>query len=167
MKYFWRYSSPLGEIFMQSDGVNVTALKFGKFSDFGAEFREQNLQIFGDTCAWLDIYFSGISPNFTPKISLIGSDFQLEIWQILMQIPFGATMTYGEIAQKIAMQHGMKRISARAVGGAVGHNHISLIIPCHRVVGANGNLTGYAAGLNKKIKLLELEGISKRFVPGL
>ena len=85
----------------------------------------------------------------------------------MLSIPFGKTMTYGEIAQKIAMQRGMKRISARAVGGAVGHNPISLIIPCHRVVGANGNLTGYAAGLNKKIKLLELEGISKRFVPGL
>ena len=114
MKYFWRYNSLLGEIFMQSDGVNLTALKFGKFSEFGSEFREQNLQIFKDTSAWLDIYFSGISPNFTPKISLIGSEFQLEIWEILMQIPFGATTTYGEIAHEIALKRQIPKMSARS-----------------------------------------------------
>ncbi|MBR2157540.1 MAG: methylated-DNA--[Campylobacter sp.] len=150
MKYFWRYNSPLGEIFMQSDGANLTALKFGKFSDFGAEFRKQNLQIFEDTCLWLDIYFSGISPNFTPKISLIGSDFQLEIWQILMQIPFGATTTYGEIARKIALKRQIPKMYARAVGRAVGANPIAIIIPCHRVIGSGDKLTGYAYGLEKK-----------------
>lgn len=157
MKYFWRYNSQLGEIFMQSDGVNLTALKFGKFSDFGAEFKEQNLQIFADTCAWLDIYFSGISPNFTPKISLEGSDFQLEIWRILMQIPFGTTMTYGEIAREIALKRQIPKMSARAVGRAVGANPIAIIIPCHRVIAKEGKLTGYAYGLDKKEFLLNLE----------
>ena len=157
MKYFWRYNSQLGEIFMQSDGVNLTALKFGKFSDFGAEFKEQNLQIFADTCLWLDIYFSGNLPNFTPKISLIGSDFQLEIWQILMQIPFGTTTTYGEIAHKIALKRQIPKMSARAVGRAVGANPIAIIIPCHRVIGSGDKLTGYAYGLDKKHLLLNLE----------
>ena len=157
MKYFWRYNSQLGEIFMQSDGVNLTALKFGKFSDFGAEFKEQNLQIFADTCAWLDIYFSGNLPNFTPKISLKGSDFQLEIWQILMQIPFGTTTTYGEIAHEIALKRQIPKMSARAVGRAVGANPIAIIIPCHRVIGSGDKLTGYAYGLDKKEFLLNLE----------
>lgn len=157
MKYFWRYSSPLGEIFMQSDGANLRALKFGKFSEFGAEFREQNLQIFGDTRAWLDIYFSGISPNFTPKISLKGSKFELEIWQILMQIPYGTTATYGEIAHEIALKRQIPKMSARAVGRAVGANPIAIIIPCHRVIGSGGKLTGYAHGLDKKEFLLNLE----------
>lgn len=162
MKYFWRYSSPLGEIFMLSDGANLTALKFGKFGEFGAEFREQNLQIFGDTCAWLDIYFSGNLPNFTPKISLIGSEFQLEIWQILMQIPFGTTTTYGEIAHKIALKRQIPKMSARAVGGAVGANPIAIIIPCHRVIGKGGKLTGYAYGVDKKEFLLNLENAKFR-----
>ncbi|MDA3045763.1 methylated-DNA--[protein]-cysteine S-methyltransferase [Campylobacter sp. VBCF_06 NA8] len=162
MKYFWRYSSPLGEIFMQSDGVNLTALKFGKFSDFGAEFKEQNLQIFGDTCAWLDIYFSGNLPNFTPKISLIGSEFQLEIWRILMQIPFGATTTYGDIAHEISLKRQIPKMSARAVGRAVGANPIAIIIPCHRVIGSGDKLTGYAYGLDKKEFLLNLENAKFR-----
>ncbi|MBO7370849.1 MAG: methylated-DNA--[protein]-cysteine S-methyltransferase [Campylobacter sp.] len=162
MKYFWRYNSLLGEIFMQSDGVNLTALKFGKFSEFGSEFREQNLQIFKDTSAWLDIYFSGNLPNFTPKISLKGSEFQLEIWEILMQIPFGATTTYGEIAREIALKRQIPKMSARAVGRAVGANPIAIIIPCHRVIGRGGKLTGYAYGLDKKEFLLNLENAKFR-----
>ncbi|MBQ9292043.1 MAG: methylated-DNA--[Campylobacter sp.] len=160
MKYFWRYNSPLGEIFMQSDGVNLTALKFGKFSDFGAEFKEQNLQIFVDTCLWLDIYFSGNLPNFTPKISLKGSKFQLEIWRILMQIPFGTTTTYGEIAREIALKRQIPKMSARAVGRVVGANPIAIIIPCHRVIGSGDKLTGYAYGLDKKRSLLNLESLA-------
>ena len=166
MKYFWRYNSPLGEIFMQSDGINLTALKFGKFSDFGAEFKEQNLQIFGDTCAWLDIYFSGISPNFTPKISLNslnGSEFAKQIWQILLQIPYGKTTSYSEIAQKIAIQKGMAKMSAQAVGGAIGKNPIAIIIPCHRVIGTSGKLVGYAYGVDKKEFLLNLERSNLKF----
>ena len=166
MKYFWRYNSPLGEIFMQSNGVNLTALKFGKFSDFGAEFREQNLQIFADTCLWLDIYFSGNLPNFTPKISLNslnGSEFAKQIWQILLQIPYGKTTTYGEIAREIALKRQIPKMSARAVGRAVGANPIAIIIPCHRVIGSGDKLTGYAYGLDKKEFLLNLERSNLKF----
>lgn len=165
MKYFWRYSSLLGEIFMQSDGENLSVLKFGKFSDFGAEFKEQNLQIFADTCLWLDIYFSGNLPNFTPKISLNslnGSEFAKQIWQILLQIPYGKTTSYSEIAQKIAIQKCMAKMSAQAVGGAIGKNPIAIIIPCHRVIGSGGKLTGYAYGLDKKEFLLNLENAKFR-----
>ncbi|MBQ7674971.1 MAG: methylated-DNA--[Campylobacter sp.] len=166
MKYFWRYNSLLGEIFMQSDGANLTALKFGKFSDFGAEFREQNLQIFADTYLWLDIYFSGNLPNFTPKISLNslnGSEFAKQIWQILLQIPYGKTTSYSEIAQKIAIQKGMTKMSAQAVGGAIGKNPIAIIIPCHRVIGSGDKLIGYAYGLDKKEFLLNLERSNLKF----
>ena len=151
---------------MQSDGVNLTGLKFGKFSDFGAEFKEQNLQIFKDTCLWLDIYFSGNLPNFTPKISLNslnGSEFAKQIWQILLQIPYGKTTSYSEIAQKIAIQKGMAKMSAQAVGGAIGKNPIAIIIPCHRVIGTSGKLVGYAYGVDKKEFLLNLERSNLKF----
>ncbi|MBQ7271496.1 MAG: methylated-DNA--[Campylobacter sp.] len=166
MKYFWRYNSPLGEIFMQSDGINLTALKLGEFNDFGVEFREQNLQIFEDTCLWLDIYFSGNLPNFTPKISLNslnGSEFAKQIWQILLQIPYGKTTSYSEIAQKIAIQKGIAKMSAQAVGGAIGKNPIAIIIPCHRVIGTSGKLVGYAYGIDKKEFLLNLERSNLKF----
>ncbi len=171
MDFVHHYQSPLGGITIASDGEALIGLWFDGqryFADtVDKNAREKSLPIFELADKWLDIYFSGVAPDFTPPLKMNTTSFRKTVWEIMLSIPFGKTMTYGEIAQKIAMQRGMKRISARAVGGAVGHNPISLIIPCHRVVGANRNLTGYAAGLNKKIKLLELEGISKRFVAGL
>ena len=121
--------------------------------------QEESLPIFKDTCRWLDMYFSGKKPSFTPPIQMRTTPFRKQVWEILLQIPYGHTMTYGEISDKIAKEKGIKKMSAQAVGGAVGHNSISLIIPCHRVVGANGKLTGYAGGLDKKIYLLKLEGV--------
>ncbi len=108
---------------------------------------------------WLDTYFCGQAPGFTPPILMQTTPFRKAVWEIMLTIPFGKTMTYGEIAEKLAEQNGLKKMSARAVGGAVGHNPISLMIPCHRVIGANGSLTGYAGGIRKKAYLLTLEGV--------
>ena len=117
------------------------------------------LPVFEETVKWLDIYFGGNIPNFTPTLSVKTTEFRKKVCDIMLTIPYGKTMTYGEIANMLAKQCGMKRMSAQAVGGAVGHNPIALIIPCHRVMGANGKLTGYAAGIDRKEKLLRLEGI--------
>ena len=120
--------------------------------------EEKELPVFAQTKKWLDIYFTGKAPDFTPPLSMEGiSPFRRRVWEIMLTIPFGQTMTYGNIAKLIEEETG-KRVSAQAAGGAVGHNPISIIIPCHRVVGANGSLTGYAGGIEKKIRLLELEG---------
>lgn len=108
---------------------------------------------------WLDIYFSGRAPDFTPPLHPVGTPFQMEVWEILLTIPYGHSTTYGEIARQIAAQRGISRMSAQAVGGAVGRNKIDIIIPCHRVIGADGTLTGYTGGLDKKSRLLEIEGI--------
>ena len=110
-----------------------------------------------ETIQWLDVYFAGKEPDFTPSLHLIGSDFRQAVWNILLSIPYGRTMTYGQIAKQLAKNTGIDKMSAQAVGGAVGHNPISIIVPCHRVVGTNGSLTGYAGGLDKKIALLKLE----------
>lgn len=131
------------------------------------EHIPQETEILTETIKWLDMYFSGEEPNFTPPLHPSGSSFRQAVWQILLQIPYGQTITYGEIARKIAETKNTSRMSAQAVGGAVGHNEISIIIPCHRVVGTNGSLTGYAGGIDKKISLLELEhtDMSRFFVP--
>ena len=110
-----------------------------------------------EECCWLDIYFSGQKPDFLPKLHLIGTDFQREVWDILLEIPYGQTVTYGEIARKIADKRGLKTMSDQAVGGAVGHNRVSVIVPCHRVIGSDGSLTGYAGGIERKIRLLDIE----------
>lgn len=110
----------------------------------------------------MDLYFQGKSPNFTPPLSFNGSPFRLIVWNILLKIPYVATMTYGEIAAIIAKKQGVQSMSAQAVGRAVAHNPISVIVPCHRVVGTNGSLTGYAGGIEKKIALLELEKVDMR-----
>ena len=122
--------------------------------------EERELPVFQQTKRWLNVYFQGKNPEFFPPISLKGSAFRLEVWDILGQIPYGQVESYGEIARKIAQKHGAKNMSAQAVGGAVGHNPISILIPCHRVVGTNGSLTGYAGGIDKKIKLLTLEKVN-------
>lgn len=121
--------------------------------------KEGAKAVFDCTERWLDSYFSGHNPDFTPPICLKGTSFQEDVWEILKRIPYGKVISYGEIARQIAEKRGLKRMSAQAVGGAVGRNPIAIIIPCHRVVGSNGSLTGYAGGLDKKTELLKIEGV--------
>ena len=167
MNYIHYYQSPLGEIILTSDGKSLTGLSYDFPEMLLPYFIEKPLPIFSETDRWLDIYFSGKNPDFTPKLSLKATGFRKMVWDILLTIPFGQTITYGEIASRIAKQRGIPRMSAQAVGGAVGHNPIALIIPCHRVVGANGSLTGYAGGIDKKDQLLRLEQVdmSRLFIP--
>lgn len=161
MDYLWHYDSPLGGMTMESDGQALIALRFerpgqsGEASDPQREMRL--LPVFDDTCRWLDHYFGGQAPDFTPPLALRGTPFRQAVWEILLTIPYGQTMSYGEIAARLATP----RMSAQAVGGAVGHNPIAIIVPCHRVIGADGSLTGYAAGLDTKRRLLQLEQIIK------
>lgn len=163
MQYITHYSSPIGNITIASNGTALTGLWFDgqKYfaSTLGADYKEENLPVFAEAKRWLDMYFSGSKPDFTPPLKLNGSPYRMAVWQILQSIPYGQTITYGAIAKQLAEKKGKAKISAQAVGGAVGHNPISIIVPCHRVVGTNGSLTGYAGGINKKIKLLELESI--------
>lgn len=171
MQYISHYESPIGRILLAADEVGLTGLWFEGQKYFALyldkEHEEKELPVFQDVKRWLDIYFSGKEPGFTVPIHFTGTEFQNEVWAILYSIPYGKTMTYGEIAKKIAKKKGLEHMSAQAVGGAVGHNEISIIVPCHRVVGANGSLTGYAGGIDKKVKLLTLEKVdmSRFFVP--
>lgn len=181
MDYIAHYLSPLGGITIASDGQALTGLWFDGqkyFVDTLAKEREKTVKVedvslqdskcpLYQTKRWLDLYFSGKNPDFTPPLHMKTTEFRKDVWEIMLAIPYGETMTYGEIAEKIAKQRGIARMSAQAVGGAVGHNSISLIIPCHRVVGTNGSLTGYAGGIEKKIQLLNLEKVdmTKFFIP--
>lgn len=131
---------------------------FYKITKGVSEIPKEEIPVFDDTLRWLDIYFSGSNPDFTPKIKITGSPFRKRVWQYLLEIPYGHTTTYGIIARRIAADYDQKAMSAQAVGGAVAHNPISLIIPCHRIIGKNGSLTGYAGGVDKKMALLKLEG---------
>lgn len=161
MNYTTHYDSPLGGITLASDGTVLTGLWFDGQKYFGstlsADHEPGSLPVFEQTKKWLDIYFSGKAPGFTPPLSVRATPFRKAVWDILLTIPFGGTMTYGEIASMIAAQKGLSHMSAQAVGGAVGHNPISLIIPCHRVVGTDESLTGYAGGTDKKLWLLNME----------
>lgn len=161
MVYKHLYISQLGSITLASDGKSLTGLWFDGQKHFPhnlvSESTKAELPIFTQTIKWLDTYFGGAVPDFTPQISLQTTPFRKAVYEILLKIPYGHIMTYGEIANIIAEQKGIKRMSAQAVGGAVGHNSISIIIPCHRVVGTDSSLTGYAGGLDKKIELLKLE----------
>ncbi len=161
MTYIYRYHSPLGGITVSSNGIEITGLWFDGQKYFGdtlpENYEEKALPVFEKAKKWLDIYFSGKAPDFTPPLKMETTSFRKAVWEIMLTIPFGQTMTYGEIANKIAKKKGVLKMSAQAVGGAVGHNSISLIIPCHRVVGTNGSLTGYAGGIDKKIQLLTIE----------
>ncbi len=171
MAYVQHYDSPLGGILLAADESGITGLWFDgqKYfaRDLPAERVEQNTPALAEAKRWLDIYFTGGEPDFTPPLHPIGSGFRQAVWNILLQIPYGQTTTYGEIARQLATKQGLARMSAQAIGGAVGHNEISIIIPCHRVVGTNGSLTGYAGGIDRKVKLLELEhtDMSGFFVP--
>ena len=161
MEYTHHYDSPLGGITLASDGEALTGLWFDGqkyYADCLADDHEEKmLPVFEQTDRWLDIYFSGKAPDYTPPLNMKTTAFRKRVWEIMLTIPFGKTMTYGEIAAVIAKERGLSQMSAQAVGGAVGHNSISLIIPCHRVVGTNGRLTGYAGGIDKKVKLLTME----------
>ena len=145
--FTYHYDSKLGGITLASDGEAISGLWFDdSHSVTDAEIKR--LPIFDEAEEWLNIYFSGKAPNFTPKLKLIGSEFRLSVWNALLTIPYGHTMTYSDVAG---------RIKARAVGNAVSHNPISIIVPCHRVIGSNGKLTGYSGGIERKRELLLLE----------
>lgn len=183
-KFVGFYNSPLGAMVLYSDGVNLTGLYFEtsvnlhnmgvdssklhldsrKDSYFGKSkcTNLADLPIFTQTKEWLDLYFNGRIPRFTPPIAFPkdSSRFALRVWEILLEIPYGATMTYGDIAKQVAREFGIDKMSAQAVGSAVSRNPISIIVPCHRVIGADGNLTGYAGGIDKKLALLKCEGVA-------
>lgn len=173
MYYSTTYLSPLGTLLLASDGENIVGLWNENQKYFGATIGKEivvqdNLPIFKSAKSWLDHYFAGNKPSITDlPLAPIGGDFRKAVWEILCQIPYGEYITYGEIAKKMAVQLSKPKMSSQAIGGTVGHNPISIIIPCHRVVGSNGSLTGYAGGIAKKIKLLEHEGanMSPLFIP--
>lgn len=156
MLFLTHYASPLGPILLAADETGLTGLWFEAqkyFPSFsGVEYQEKETPVLTETVRWLDVYFSGKDPGFLPPLHPQGSPFRQTVWDILLTIPRGQTITYGEIARRLGVR------SAQAVGGAVGHNPISILIPCHRVVGSDGSLTGYAGGLDRKTRLLQLEG---------
>ena len=163
MQYISHYSSPLGDILLAADQEGLTGLWFEGQKYFALyldkEHEEKELPVFESAKEWLDLYFSGKNPKLQVPLHFTGTPFQNEVWEILSAIPYGQTTTYGEIAKKLAARRGLPHMSAQAVGGAVGHNEISIIVPCHRVVGTNGSLTGYAGGIDRKVKLLTLEQV--------
>ena len=167
------YPSSLGKIMLASDGEKLVGLwsegqKYHGSAIFKGMTVKNDIHVFDKAKEWLDKYFAGKRPAISElQIAPIGSEFRQSVWDILCEIPYGEVITYGDIAKKMADKLNKKTMSSQAVGGAVGHNPISIIIPCHRVVGANGSLTGYAGGIKTKIKLLELEGfdMSRLFVP--
>lgn len=169
--YTHHYDSPLGGITLASDGEALVGLWFDGQKHFADTLREtaeeKRLPVFEEAKRWLEVYFSGKAPEFTPKLNMRTTPFRKTVWEILLTIPFGQTTTYGRIAELAARRMNLPRMSPQAVGGAVGHNSISLIIPCHRVVGTNGSLTGYAGGIDRKIRLLRLEGTDpdRFFIP--
>ncbi len=164
MQYITTYRSPLGEILLAADEIGLTGLWFDgeKFyaDSLDPEHEERNVPVFDVVKKWLDIYFSVREPDFMPPVHMIGSEFRQQVWKLLREIPYGETITYGGLAKRLARERGLERMSAQAVGGAVGHNPISIIVPCHRVVGSDGSLTGYAGGIDKKERLLILEGVN-------
>lgn len=155
MTYTYNYSSPEWEILLAANDNGLTGLWFYGAKYFAADLEDARTEkltpVLRQTLRWLDTYFSGSEPDFMPPLELHGSDFRRRVWAELAKIPYGETVTYGEIAKKLGVK------SAQAVGGAVGHNPVSIIVPCHRVLGADGSLTGYAGGTDKKARLLELE----------
>lgn len=173
MIYKWKYKTPeeLDDMIMNSDGKYLTGLCFEGSMDEQKHIldcEEKDLPIFRETAKWLDIYFSGKEPNFTPKFKIETiTPFRKEVQDIMLKIPYGKTITYNDISKEIAKKRGLKRMSAQAVGQAIGWNPICIIIPCHRVVGTNGSLTGYGGGIKNKVALLTYEqnDMSKYFVP--
>lgn len=166
MLYTSKYKSSVGDILLAADEVGLTGLWFEGSKHFADtlpdKYIRQETEILKETKKWLDVYFSGKEPSFTPPLHPSGTEFRQAVWRILLQIPYGRTTTYGEIASQIARGRNKSRMSAQAVGGAVGHNEISIIIPCHRVIGRDGSLTGYGGGIDRKVALLKLEGLDMR-----
>ena len=165
MKYIWKYKTPEGfdDLAMCGDGEVLTGLWFAGSSDDGRLTGEGvescETPVFRETCRWLDGYFAGRDPGFTPSYRIEGlTEFRKDVIDELLRIPYGATVSYGDIAKAISKKHGGAKVSARAVGGAVGWNPICIIVPCHRVVGSDGSLTGYGGGLGNKVSLLAHEG---------
>ena len=163
MQYISHYVSPMGNILLAADDMGLTGLWFEGQKYFALsldkEHTEREIPLFEKVKRWLAVYFSGKEPDFTVPLHFKGTPFQKQVWEILCSIPYGRTTTYGEIASQVAAKRSLPHMSAQAVGGAVGHNPISIIVPCHRVVGTDGSLTGYAGGIDKKVRLLKLEGI--------
>ena len=159
MYYLTNYSSPIGEMVIISDGDAINRVSFINQRYFKSTIsdeisKDEDLEIISKAKSYLDDYFNGLNPKVDFKLNPHGTDLRLNVWKILSEIPYGETTTYGEIARRIS-----PTMAAQAVGGAVGANPIAIIIPCHRVIGKNGDLTGYAAGLDKKLELLKLEGV--------
>lgn len=150
--YSTKYSSPIGEILLLSDGENLCGISFDSQKRDVDFIENDDLEIFKKVIGWLDDYFDGKNPKIDFNLKASGTDFRMKVWKLLSQIPYGETVTYGEIASMIS-----PTMSAQAVGGAVGANPIAIVIPCHRVMGKDNKLTGYAAGLDKKIELLKIE----------
>ena len=146
---------------LASDGECLIGLWFNDQNHFGTtltgDLKEVDLPVFKDTRKWLDVYFSGRDPGSIPRIKLEGTDFRKDVWSMLLGIPYGELVTYGEIADMMAKKRGAAHMSAQAVGNAISHNPILLIIPCHRVIGKDGSMTGYAGGIERKEKLIMLE----------
>lgn len=161
MEYKNSYISPLGRILLTSDEIGLTGLAFegqeNAARGLDLESEEKETTLFSDVKKWLDIYFSGMEPDFQIPIHLTGTGFQMRVWEILCAVPYGETTTYGAIAKQIAHERGILKMSGQAVGNAVGRNPVSVIVPCHRVIGAKGDLTGYAGGIERKAELLKIE----------
>ncbi|MBQ9529617.1 MAG: methylated-DNA--[Bacteroidales bacterium] len=170
MVFTFLYDSPMGDLTLVSDGISLTELRFSGrgASELRSDGRTKDreicggnsmLSVFADTCRWLDIYFAGRDPGFLPQLAPEGTPFRKEVWDLLLGIPFGETTSYGTLAAKIASKLGKDKMSAQAIGGAVGHNPIPIIIPCHRVIAADGSIGGFSAGIERKAWLLRMEGI--------
>ena len=158
MLYTRKYISPIGEMTLSSDGYSLTGLWFTgqKYYPDNLPENDHDIRLFDETFQWLDAYFSGRKPDFDIPVSFSGTEFQIMVWNMLLEIPYGKTVSYGDVSEMLRNKYG-HQTSARAVGTAVGHNPISIIVPCHRVIGFDGSLTGYAGGLERKIFLLDLE----------
>ena len=173
MYYSTDYTSPVGKLLLASDGESLIGLwlegqKYHGGQIGGELTKTDDLPVFAVVKNWLDRYFDGENPSINElPLAPIGSDFRQDIWKLLCEIPYGEVVTYGDLAKKMATKRNLPGMSSQAIGGAVGHNPISIIIPCHRVVGASGSLTGYAGGIDKKIQLLSHEGVdlSRMVVP--
>lgn len=170
-KYFYQTPSQFSNIIMTGNKKYLTGLYFEYSNDSSKhtlEYEIKELPIFKDTSFWLDNYFNGKIPSFTPTYKLYNlTPFRNEVTDIMNTIEYGKLITYNDIAKEIAKNRGISKMSAQAVGGAVGKNPICIIIPCHRVIGSNGNLIGYGGGMKNKVELLKLEGIdiSKYSIP--
>ncbi|MDR0892983.1 MAG: methylated-DNA--[protein]-cysteine S-methyltransferase [Mediterranea sp.] len=161
MQYTSHYRSPIGDLTLAADEQGLTGLWFDGQKYFGSTLtplhQDKPLPLFEEVEHWLDLYFDGKQPKGVPPLHLEGTPFRLSVWQLLLEIPYGELRTYKQLAEELARRQGLRTMSAQAIGGAVGHNPISLIVPCHRIVGSDGSLTGYAGGMERKEWLLRME----------